>query len=160
MRCRSVSALTSVWWIWYALDRSCEVIRFDTTEFAGKSMRGVRYRGYLLGNRTMAEVSDIEILREAAAQGRIHWHQHALERFLERGISLAEVVRAIMNGEVIEVYAKDRPYASCLIFNAGAEPVHVVAAADATARICHVVTAYRPDLEHFEPGFRTRRRKP
>jgi hypothetical protein len=108
----------------------------------------------------MAEICNIEILREAAALGRIHWHQHALERFLERGISRAEVVRAIMNGEVIEIYATDRPYASCLIFNAEAEPVHVVAAADASARICHVVTAYRPDLEHFEPGLRTRRKKP
>ncbi len=38
---------------------------------------------------------NIEILREAAAQGRIHWHQHALERFLERGISGAEILSAI-----------------------------------------------------------------
>ena len=40
----------------------------------------------------MAEDLDIEILRASTAQGRIHWHQHALERFLERGISRAEVI--------------------------------------------------------------------
>jgi len=107
----------------------------------------------------MTEGLDIEILRETAAQGHIHWHQHALERFLERRISRAEVVRAIMNGEVIEVYATDRPYTSCLILNVEAEPVHVVAAADPAARICHVITAYRPGLEHFEPDFRIRRKK-
>ena len=39
---------------------------------------------------------DIESLRGAAGKGRIQWHQHALERFLERGISRAEVIRAIM----------------------------------------------------------------
>ena len=63
----------------------------------------------------MAEDSDIETMRAIAAQGRIHWHQHALERFLERGISRSEVVSVIMNGEIIEVYPKDRPYPSSLI---------------------------------------------
>jgi hypothetical protein len=37
-------------------------------------------------------------------------------------------------------------------------PVHVVAAADPDARICHVITAYRPDIERFESDFRTRRK--
>jgi hypothetical protein len=64
-----------------------------------------------------------------------------------------------MNGEVIEVYPTDRPYPSCLILHLEPEPVHVVAAADPAARICHVITAYRPDLEHFEPDFRTRRKE-
>jgi Domain of unknown function (DUF4258) len=106
----------------------------------------------------MDEDFNIAMLREAAVQGRIQWHLHALERILERGISRAEVVGAIMNGEVIEIYSVDRPYPSCLIMYVETEPVHVVVAADPTARICHVITAYRPDLEHFEPGFRTRRK--
>ncbi len=29
----------------------------------------------------MVKDIDIKILRGAAGQGRIHWHQHALERF-------------------------------------------------------------------------------
>jgi len=28
------------------------------------------------------------------------------------------------------------------------------------ARICHIMTAYRPDLEHFEQDLRTRMIKP
>lgn len=107
----------------------------------------------------MAEDIDIDLLRAATAEERVHWHHHALERFLERGISRAEVIGAIMNGEVIELYAANRPYPSCLILYAEAEPVHVVAAADPAARICHVITAYRPDIEHFEPDFRTRRER-
>jgi Domain of unknown function (DUF4258) len=102
---------------------------------------------------------NIEILRGAAAQGRIQWHQHALERILERGISRAEVVSAIMNGEVIEIYPADRPYPSCLMLYVETVPLHVVVAVDRDARICHVITAYRPDLEHFEPDFRTRRKQ-
>ncbi|MHB8455997.1 MAG: DUF4258 domain-containing protein [Acidiferrobacterales bacterium] len=68
-------------------------------------------------------------------------------------------VSAIMKGEVIEVYPTDRPYPSCLILYVEAEPVHVVAAAEAAARIGHIITAYRPDLGNFEPDFRTRRKK-
>ena len=48
------------------------------------------------------KIADIDMLRKAAAQGRLHWHQHAFQRFLERGISRAEVMGAIMKGEVIE----------------------------------------------------------
>jgi hypothetical protein len=108
----------------------------------------------------MTRDADVKILREAAASGRIHWHQHALERFLERGITRAAVVGAIMNGEVIEWYPTDRPYPSCLILHVGTEPLHVVAAADPVAGICHVITAYQPDPGHFEADFRTRRKKP
>jgi hypothetical protein len=106
----------------------------------------------------MIDDVDFDILRASAAQGRIHWHQHALERFFERGISRVEIVSAIMNGEIIEAYPTDRPYPSCLILGVEVEPVHVVASVDPVARICHVITAYRPDLEHFGPDFKTRRK--
>jgi len=108
----------------------------------------------------MSESFDHESLRKAAAEGRIHWRQHALERFLERGISRAAVKRAIMSGEVIEVYASDRPYPSCLILDTEREPIHVVAAIDPAAKICHVIAAYRPGQDRFEADFRTRRKKP
>ena len=107
----------------------------------------------------MAEDFDVDLLRAAISQGRIHWHQHAFERLLERGITRAEIVRAIMDGEVVEVYAMDRPYQSCLMLNVEADPVHVVAAADPDALICHVITAYRPDLQHFEPDWKTRKKE-
>jgi hypothetical protein len=64
-----------------------------------------------------------------------------------------------MNGEVIEINPTDRAYLSCLMLHVETEPVHVVAAADPAARICHVITAYWPDIEHVEPDFRTRRKK-
>ena len=70
----------------------------------------------------MVTYSDIEVLRSAAAQGRIHWHQHAFERFMEHGICRDEIVTVIMKGEVIETYPTDRPYPSCLILYAGRIP--------------------------------------
>ncbi len=100
---------------------------------------------------------EIRQLREATEKGRIQWHAHALARLLERGISRREILSAILRGEVIESYATDRPYPSCLIFGTDIEPVHVVVAIDPVARIGHVITAYRPDLVHFEPDLKTRR---
>ena len=105
----------------------------------------------------MPDEFDLVILREAVSAGRIHWHKHALERLLERGLSRKDVLGAIMDGEVIEIYPKDRPYPSCLILHPGVEPMHVVAAADSIDRICHVITTYRPDVR-FEPDFRTRKK--
>ena len=77
---------------------------------------------------------------------------------MERGISRVEIMNAIINGEIIEDYPADRPYPSYLVLGVEVEPVHVVASADPVARICHIITAYRPDLEHFEADFKTRRK--
>lgn len=106
------------------------------------------------------ESVDQHLLRDAVASGRIQWHRHGLERAFGRGISRAEVLEAILHGEVIEEYSERRPHASCLILRIAEKPLHVVAAGDADAGICHIVTVYRPDLDHFEPDFRTRKKRP
>jgi hypothetical protein len=107
----------------------------------------------------MVEGIEVGLLRAGAAEGKIQWRQHALERLLERGITREEVQRAILNGEVIEVYPKDHPYPSCLILHIEQQALHVVAAVDSGSGICHVITAYRPDLDHFEPDFKTRSKR-
>lgn len=106
----------------------------------------------------MAQDLDISLLREAVAEGRVQWHRHALERLFERGISRAEVLRAMEHGEIIERYRERQPLPSCLILRVEEQPLHVVAATDPVSRVCHVVTVYRPDALHFEADFKTRRR--
>lgn len=78
---------------------------------------------------------------------------------LERGITRQEVLSTIGVGDVIERYPSDRPFPSYLMMAAGTEPIHVLAAADTTTRTCQIVTAYRPDLEHFEADLKTRRKR-
>lgn len=73
------------------------------------------------------------------------------------GISRAMVVEAIAGGEIIESYAGDFPLPSLLICGLHPKPLHVVLPWDADAGTCHIITAYRPDLGHFEPGFKRRR---
>ncbi len=93
--------------------------------------------------------------RRAACSGVTH----AFERLIERGVTRAEVLRAVIEGDAIEVYAEDRPYPSCLLLHVGAAPLHVVAAIDPEAGVCHIITAYRPDRDHFESDLRTRRKR-
>lgn len=107
----------------------------------------------------MASEFDIELLRDAVAQGRLRWQLRALERLLERGISRGEVRDTILHGDIIEEYMADKPFPSCLIAQMKTRPLHVVAAINTDASIGHVVTAYRPDLEHFEDDYKTRRRQ-
>lgn len=93
----------------------------------------------------------------AITTGRVLWKKHALERMMEREISRAQVLQAITQGQIIENYPDDYPVPSFLFLAYEPEPLHVVVAYDAQTLQCHVITAYRPDLIHFETDFMTRR---
>jgi|GEM_PF-80052 len=96
-------------------------------------------------------------IRDAVATRKIRWSGHTLGRLLERGISRTRVVGAIHHGEVIQSYADDLPFPSVLIAHVDDDPVHVVVGYDEANTEVHVITAYRPDLEHFEEDYKTRR---
>ena len=101
----------------------------------------------------------LENIRAACAAGNIQWRRQALERMMERGISRKQVKTIIMQGEVITLYHDDRPFPSTLIYGSLADEVlHVVVAFDEEASCGYIITAYRPDSEHFEADMKTRRR--
>ena len=90
----------------------------------------------------------------------IKYTNHAIEFMAMRGISEEEVENAIHNGKVIENYSDDKPYPSKLFFSlVNDRPIHIVLAADDTAKTCFVITVYEPNLEKFEPDFITRKKK-
>jgi hypothetical protein len=91
---------------------------------------------------------------------RIEWQRHALERMFERDISRQDVFHVLLTGEEIEDYSDDKPFPSALLFGwKGNEPIHVVVALDSIGQQGYIITVYRPDLEHFNPDFRTRRNR-
>ncbi|MBI3756216.1 MAG: DUF4258 domain-containing protein, partial [Deltaproteobacteria bacterium] len=78
----------------------------------------------------------------------------------ERGISRDTVKEVLKSGEIIEDYPDDKPYPSGLFLGwIEGGPLHVVAAFDFSAGWCFIITAYKPDLEHFESDYKTRRQK-
>ena len=84
------------------------------------------------------------------------WRKHALERMMERAITRDEVIHCAYNGEIIESYPDDYPYASCLVFELRTEPLHIVMALNNEE--CYIITAYRPNLNEFENDFKTRKK--
>jgi len=77
---------------------------------------------------------------------------------MQRSITRGHVRQAILCGEVIEDYPQDKPYPSALLLAFVEErPLHVVVALDPASGRAHVITAYEPGVDRFEPGFRTRR---
>lgn len=107
----------------------------------------------------MGKGLDVNRLRAALRDLRIEWQRHALERMAERGIRRSDALEVLVSGEVIEHYPEDRPFPAALFFGRIAtRPVHVVAAFDSESNQVFVITVYEPDLEHFEPDFKTRRK--
>lgn len=101
----------------------------------------------------------MELLSIAIRNENIEWQRHSLERMFERGITRDHVKQTLLSGEVIEDNQDDTPYPSALFLGwPEGRPLHAVVALEAQIPHCFVITAYRPDLEHFEPDFKTRRR--
>ena len=77
---------------------------------------------------------------------------------LERGVSRRDVFDVLLSGEQIEEYPEDTPFPSALFLGwTGQEPLHVVVALDSTTEQAYIITTYRPDLDHFEGDFKTRK---
>ena len=76
----------------------------------------------------------------------------------QRLISEAIVIETINSGKVIQNYADDQPYPSCLKlgFHLG-RPIHIVFANNINDHEIIVITAYEPELDQWEAGFETRR---
>jgi len=92
-------------------------------------------------------------------KGQIEFRIHALKRMFQRRISSAAVLHVLETGVTVEQYPDDSPYPSRLVLGWWeSRPIHVVVADNIEEGIRIVVTAYQPDLEEWEPGFRRRRK--
>lgn len=59
---------------------------------------------------------NINDLKNACKNKKIIWKEHATQRLLQRKILRDEVIQCVLNGEIIENYISDKPFASCLVF--------------------------------------------
>lgn len=98
-------------------------------------------------------------LIEALDNGSIEWERHVLERMVLRDISRATVIEVLRSSECVEDYPDDFPFPSALFLGwQRNRPMHVVAALNESLPKVFVITAYEPDLEHFESDYKTRRK--
>ncbi len=101
----------------------------------------------------------LKLLETIIKEGTIEWLKHSLERMMERSITRSEVKDVLLFGEIIEEYPEDKPFPSALFFGmVGDKPLHVVASWDSAGKLCFIITAYVPDLTHFDTDFKTRKK--
>lgn len=100
---------------------------------------------------------NIRHIQEYCQSGKIKWSLHAAERLRKRNITTDDVVNCLMNGEIIEEYPDNwlNPAALVLGYNIEGRILHVVVGLD---DFIHIITAYYPSLDKFEPDMKTRRR--
>lgn len=78
----------------------------------------------------------------------------------QRTISENDVRSVLIEGKTIPEYPDDKPYPSRLVLGwRGNRPLHVVAAENAIENQLIVITAYEPDLAHWEEGFEKRTKR-
>ena len=107
----------------------------------------------------------IEDLRNALQQGVVvEYKAHCQKRMLERGITRADIIECIQKGEIIEEYPLDdgntseNSFPACLVLGIeinGNKMLHVVVGYNIRKMI--IISAYRPDDEHFEKDGKTRK---
>ena len=101
----------------------------------------------------------IERIKKQVEAENYRFTIHGLERCVERYISPNEVKYAMLSGEVIEDYPKDKYGPSCLIYGVTKEGriLHVQCSIDPV----WVITAYDPTLnpDEWEADFKRRIKK-
>lgn len=101
---------------------------------------------------------DITIIQKLCSEHKLRWTDHIFKRLVQRNISMDDVQKVILNGEIIENYPDDYPYPSCLIlgFMHNNNALHVVCAPDEESEVLWLITAYFPD-SRWESDFKTRK---
>lgn len=89
--------------------------------------------------------------------GEYRISDHAIKRMIQKSIELREVVEAIINGEIIEEYPKDKYSPSCLIHGKTKAGRDLHAQVSLPPKVV-VVTTYPPDPDEWIDG-RIRRSK-
>lgn len=99
----------------------------------------------------------IQDVQNRCHEGKIKWSLHASERLRKRNIRQNDILNCLMNGEIIEEYPDYWLNPAALVFGykLDGQVIHVVVGVD---DFVHIVTAYYPTLEKFEPDLKTRRK--
>jgi hypothetical protein len=105
--------------------------------------------------------SQIRQLVRNAARQKLLFLAHAVKQMSrpDRMITVQEVRGVVLHGEIVEDYPNDERGHSCLILGTGdmGRTIHVVCAPK--DGYLAIVTAYLPEADEWEPGFKNRRSK-
>ena len=104
---------------------------------------------------------NLDLIKQLGTDKKLRWTNHIFLRLVQRNISMEDVQKAILSGEIIEDYPDDYPFPSCLIFgyNCNNDIIHVVCALNDEGTELWLITAYIPEKEKWMSDFKTRRQE-
>ena len=89
---------------------------------------------------------------------KLFFRVHAIQRMLERDISVKRVSQAVRSGETIEDYSAEMPEPSRLILDfQGTRPLHIVISENPETSEITIITVYIPDPGKWTKDFASRR---
>lgn len=89
---------------------------------------------------------------------QVIYSDHAVGQMFKRDIAISDIRFVIENGEIITVYLYDRPFPSYLILGfVEKRPIHIVVAKDENLNRCIIITAYEPDMNIWQDGFKVKK---
>jgi hypothetical protein len=101
----------------------------------------------------------LEFIRRCVSQGKILWTYHVNMRLKGRSISRSAIKDSCGHYEIIEPYPEDKYLPSYLVRSEHQNDVlHILFAIDVKSDNVRIITAYRPTVEEWETGFRSRRK--
>ncbi len=97
-------------------------------------------------------------IQRCVAERKILWTYHVNMRLKGRFISRQAIIESYLDYEIIEQYPEDKYLPSYLLRSEYRKDIfHILYAADVEGDNVRIVTAYRPDPEEWDEGFRNRR---
>ncbi|MFQ5811724.1 MAG: DUF4258 domain-containing protein [Anaerolineae bacterium] len=101
----------------------------------------------------------MRFIRSHVRAKRYRLTKHVTIIRLERGITIAEIEQALLNGEIIERYPDTQPYASCLVLGwlTSGDPLHLVCSRGEVEPALRIVTLYEPEDALWESDYKTRK---
>ena len=100
----------------------------------------------------------LEFIRRCVRQRKVFWTYHVSMRLRGRFIDRRAILQSYEAYEIIEEYPKDKYLPSYLVYSEHHGDIfHILFAVDLEKVNVRIVTAYRPNPEEWEDGFRIRR---
>ncbi len=91
---------------------------------------------------------DLKTIRKAVRDDRFRLRYHARLRAIERQIDTIAIKQVILEGEVIELHSKAKPFPKCLMMRIiEGEPIYVSLGYDAKEDYVHIITVHGYDPE-------------
>lgn len=86
--------------------------------------------------------------------------EHSTIQRIERNITVEEIKRALLNGEIIEKNPKSKPYPSYLLLGwlRSGDPLHIKCSIGTKEPKLRIVTVYEPSNEEWESDYKTRKK--